>query len=235
MNTTLRLPEIRNKIIDELNPILSPRGYRTKNKKGEIIFIKKDKTGYFELQFFFNNHFPIDYSTYFFFSIYQNEIQEVRKDFYITALNTDLLDTPNIFFLEGDFIPEMANKPTKYKHDYKNKLVKGEDLELVITKYKNICTDSLILLEQEFSSLEGTNKYIKHHKNTAVEHCFHGGMLETSLIAAKRLSDIDYKNILEFYMDHLTNTEGFGVIGKRVADTLLKLDEYLISKDPYQQ
>jgi len=225
METALRLPQIRGTLIEELNPLLAPNGFKVKNRRGENSFFKKYKGGYFAIQFFYNEYFPIDYEVYCAVECYQDNVQKVIKDFF-GKIKKVFVDVPNIYFREGDFVEDLRGKLAKYRSGYKNKLSTPEDLEKVVSQYKELINTKLKPMEDQLYSMRGTAEYLYKNRDLVVSD-YSENMMMTSLIALKAIDDRDYENLYEYYIEELSKRQSYGLIVERAADIVKGMYQYL--------
>jgi len=228
METQLRLPEIRSKLIESLSPLLVPYGYKVKNRRGENSFLKKKESGYAEIQFFYNDYFPIDYTVHFVFRFYQSNIQNIIEAFCKDS-HRPFIDNANIIFSEGNFIDELRGKLLKYRSGYKNKLGTNEDLENTIYKYKELIINKINNLEIVFQSAEGTAEYLFNNKDLVVGNCSEN-LLMTSLISLKLINSRNYSILYQYYLDELPKKEAYGVLADKALNTVQEIYEYLNRK-----
>lgn len=224
MQNAIGIPDVRNKIISELSTILEDR-FKVKNRKGENYFIKSYDKGYLKIQFFYENYFPLHSTVSLVMSIWQNDIQEIRKRFYLRN-NFSFTETPNIIFFEGDFVPELKDLLLKYRHGHKNRISSADDLNQVLGWYKKLLPH-LLEIHNQFVTLPRTAEYLESNKELLVKNCSRNA-IETHLIVAKLLDLSTYSNTFIFYKQNLSYViKDYGVMAKNAIDSIERLDVYL--------
>ncbi len=226
VETQLRLPKIREVIVKELGEVLTPLSYKIKNKQGEIIFKKNTNYGYVELQFYFYDHFPLNYQVQFVFYIFIEKIVRTLEVFSKNFGKAFYL-TPQVKFTEGDFVPELKTAQAKYRYGYKNILKTENDLVGMISKYKGIILEKLLKIEMEFDNNERASIFLENCRELIIANCDFG-MIATDLILHNQLRKDSYPSTLNFYLEKLNEiVPQKGFAARSTIETIGELDKFL--------
>lgn len=226
MSTIVTIGILRERILKELGELLTPMGYKVKDKSGELYFIKKGEFGHIILQFFFYNYYPKDVQVQYQIKVCQNDILKVIVDFYMKIGKSNYaLFKENILFNEGDFIDELKNKHVKYRSGFKNTIVSNSDLENLLSLYKELPI-RLFDFEKIFGSLSNSYDYLNANIDLISKNCS-VILIETLLITSKKINKDLYIKSFDFILKNLSQLNEYGEIAKNVSNEIIELDFYL--------
>jgi hypothetical protein len=172
--------------------------------------------------------------SYFYFSVYQKDIQDIATLFH-QEYYPDTLDAAAIVFTQSDYAEEMTDKSYRQRKKFQYNISDENNLNTAVQSLLGVLNNHLISIGESMLTVSGVGEVLNSRVEYWANEFLRFGIIEASLISAFLNRNSKYIEIYDFYESELLKLVDKGKLYSDLLQKLKLLNQFLRTLNNVQQ